>query len=143
MTLKLKESSTANQIYSTHGTELTELFVDFLEWRSKQVHVTRLCSVKHCRVFIVVIILLKWLQFQLVVRHCYQPILASFAFLPVITAQNPSVGQYRLSTHCRTIQNNYISLTILYLDKFTVNSITTKYACQNYQSGTLTAMYLT
>jgi len=70
---------------------LTELFCWFLEWCSLRVCSSRLRSVKHCHIFVIVIVLLKRLQFQLVIRHCYQPILATFAFLPMTTTHNLQV----------------------------------------------------
>ena len=67
---------------------LTDLFRRLLVYCCLGVHSPRLCSVEYRHIFIIFIVLLEWLQFQLVIRHCYQPVLASLALLPVKAAHN-------------------------------------------------------
>jgi len=76
---------------------LTKLFCRLL--MQCRVHDSRLRSVKHCHIFIIFIILLQWLQFQLVIRHRYQPILAAFALLPVKAAHNRQLVSIQCNTH--------------------------------------------
>ena len=67
---------------------LTDLFRRLLVYCCLGVHGPRLCSVEYRHIFIIFIVLLERLQFQLVIRHCYQPVLASLALLPVKAAHN-------------------------------------------------------